>query len=410
MNIRLFVAFLSIPLALFGISLEEIAYLERGYVEKVRNQLHENPELRWEEEETIETLKSHIDEIQVASGKEIKVHEHFTGGLVADLIVKGAKKQILFRADIDALPICEEASHSPCSKKIGIMHAGGHDVQSAMLMAGLKVLASSDIKPKYNVRFVWQRAIENPGTGSIPESGAKRLIEEGILSGIDEVFALHLLVNTPSGLFVSREGPIFSNSARIEFQIKTTGGHVSSPHQGVNALRVTHAIQNVLNDLVIRHKGPKETISIEPSILLSGTATNSMPSEATMWYSFRNLLPTHERDELFEQICHEVNLESQRLGAEVKCRLVAGHPSTFNHSDSYSRVNQLLLENQIETGATDPILSGEDFSYFLQKRPGSFWILGAFKNSSGGHHSPNFDPDPSVFWKGVLFWLVLASG
>lgn len=389
--------------------LTELAKEQQEYVVRVRRHIHENPELRWEETETLQFIEDQTHIMTVVKRYLNGVHRPF-GGTWFDIIFDPSFDTILFRADVDALPIQEETGLEFASKIPGKMHACGHDIHAAMLLGFLRALANPEIEPKHNLRIVFQRAEENPGSEPNPKSGGQTLVEEGVLAGISRAYMLHIWRSGNAGVFYSRPGALLANSDRWKIMVKTSGGHVARPFAGTNALRVTQAIQNTLDSVATRILASHEPISIEPTILQSGTATNIMPSHAELFYGVRTMLGPENRAGFFARLEDIVKKVVKIFpNAEVSFERIFGHPMLFNNDEEFARTRKILSENDEELSLHEPVLGGEDFAYYLQKIHGCAVMLGAHQEGSGDHHSPTFNPDESVFWKGVLFWLLLAT-
>jgi amidohydrolase len=397
--------------------LQSLAKSMESFVLKARAYLHANPELRWQENETIDFVRNggRIGASENLTPLDIKIQDRYQGGLVVDLGFEKGLDRIIFRADIDALPVQEETGLPYASVVPGKMHACGHDVHTAMLLGAYRALVTSRIKCKHNIRFVFQRAEENPGTPPNPKSGGQTLVEEGVLEGISHAYGLHIW-NSPDstpGVFYSRPGPFMGNSGRLKIAVKASGGHVAKPSGGVNVLRITQAIQNTLDGYLARTLGPFEPAALEPAILKAGTGSNVMPAEAEMWYGVRTVLPGRMHELYMVEIEETIrSVVFMFPGASVQFERILGHPALINDTKSYKHVESVLLEANQITGFHERILGGEDFAHYLDAEygvPGSFWFLGARKDGTGDHHAPTFNPDESVFWKGVLFWLLLAT-
>lgn len=391
---------------------EQIVEERAPYLHQLRASLHRIPELRWREEETLATILAALEAIEPLPGRQLKIYDHYSGGIVADLDIaeNSSAARWLFRADTDALPVDESQQHAVRSTHPGRMHACGHDIHSAMLLTACRLLAEeAELLPAVQLRFIWQRAEESPGSAPIPQSGAERLIEEGVLEGIEQVYGLHIWAKSPASQFESRPGPFFANSGRLHFTIETKGGHVTKPHQGVNSLRVAHALQVLLSDFALRTLGPLASMSLEPSMLQAGSPGNSMPARAEACYSFRHFMDKEQRQQFIEELGREVQLLAQRYRCSIAMEVRGGHPTCINSAAETELVAQRLRESDLKAVMVEPVMGGEDFACFLEERPGSFWLLGAHQEGSGDHHMGTFDPDPSSFSKGVYFWLLVAG-
>jgi len=328
------------------------------------------------------------------------------GGIWTDFVTNPKYPWLLFRADVDGLPIEEKTGLLFASKNNGKMHACGHDIHSAMLLGAIRAIVSGQVVPCYNLRFVFQRAEENP----ITESGGLKLVNEGVLLNISRVFGLHIWATGETGVFYSRSGALLGNSDRMQITITTTGGHVAQPHNGVNALRVAQAIMNSLEGFYNRTLGPVEPATLEPTILNSGTASNVMPAAAVLWYGVRTMLESKNRDQYLDILEGQIQtIVTGFPGASVKINRILGHPALHNTAEDVEKVYTLLGSLGQKVQEHQPILGGEDFAHYLKNRPGAFFMLGANQPGCGDHHMPSFNPDEAVLWRGILFWLCLAT-
>ncbi|MBM3193208.1 MAG: amidohydrolase [Chlamydiae bacterium] len=377
-----------------------------SYTISLRRELHKIAEPSWREEKTLALISIELDKIS----KESIYPTYITtgkGGIWVDLIVDDHLPFILFRSDIDALPIKEETNLSFSSIHDGYMHACGHDCHAAMLLTSFKAIASGLIFPKSNIRFVFQRAEEcgeNPSGGSI-------LVEEGVLKNIDFVYALHISSTLDSNVFYSRKDLMMANSSYIEFEINCSGGHVMRPDLGSNAI-------SLMTDILTHLKGfeklffpPNEPIVFIPSIATAGGKSNIRPNTAYFCYAIRNFLSQAKREEFIHAIEQKVETIT-KLYPSAKLsnfKVNPGYPALYNNSESYKFVESALREELFQTAPSPILFSGEDFAYYLKETPGSFWLLGAKQSPMHDHHTSKFNPDESTLKTGVAFWLTLAQ-
>jgi hippurate hydrolase len=385
----------------------ELARETESYVLDVRKELHRIPELRFEEAQTLAVVRREVDRCVAADrgkSRDIDIHE-YQGGLVVDVTVDPRVERWLLRADVDGLPVPEQTGLPYASIHPGQMHACGHDAHTAMLLGAFSLLTGR-VLPTRNLRFVWQRAEENPVT----ESGGAMLVREGVCEGVSRVFGLHVDANRPSGWFLSREGAHMANSDRLQVQIACQGGHVARPHHGSNAADIAVDVCAALRGFALRTLGPDEAISLVPAIVRAGTASNVRPDTAELWFAVRNFLDADRRQAFETALTREVEQVVRRYpDATVTVRPVRGHPSLLNTASEVERVRGLLQAAGLETHEDDMRFGGEDFAWYLRARPGCFWFLGAKGEGSADHHAPRFNPDPTVFWRGVHYWLLLAQ-
>lgn len=375
------------------------------YVTRIRSALHEIPELRFEEVRTLMLIKAEIARFTETYGAPLEVRE-LNGGLVVDFTIDPTMDRLLFRADIDGLPVTE-ATGLPCaSKHPKTMHACGHDTHAAMLLGALRVIAKGAVQPIHNLRFVFQRAEENP----ITESGGAMLVREGVCDGIAAAYALHINPDEPAGTFLSRPGRMLGNSDRVKITLACSGGHVAQPHLGTNAIEIGIEIYRALQALPLRTLGPFEPVSLVPAQFNAGMASNVLPGQAVLWFAARNMLSPDAREKFHEAIRAEVtSVVSRYPGATVEVEVIKGHPILTNTPTEVERIGALLASHGQAVAKAEPELGGEDFAHYLYAVPGCMWMLGAHQEGTGTFHTPTFNPDPSVFWRGVLYWLALAT-
>ncbi len=394
-------------------SLKKLALAQQDYVVKIRRELHRNPETRFNTGFTRGLILNEINTIISANRSHVKFGKpcESRGGITVDIDVSGCSDRILARADFDALPVREETGLDWSSVNEGVSHACGHDAHTAMLLGFLRSLSEGSYKPLHNLRLVFQDGEENPGVPPEKESGGEILVREGVLDGIRSAYSLHIFVgdNDRNGVFLSRSGAMMANSGRICFRIKSTGGHAGMPETGVNALRVAQSVMNCIDSLKSSFMSSSEQAALEPVILNAGKSSNVMPTDAELWYSFRTFLHREEHIEVAEKIIGEVKKTAMSAGAELDAIPMHGAPLLINSSDVYKHVAAVLNENGQTTMEIPPMFGGEDFAHYLNDVPGVMFWLDAYQHGSGRQHTPMFNPDENVFWRGVLYWMLLAA-
>ena len=287
------------------------------------------------------------------------------------------------------------------------MHACGHDCHSAMLLGAFKAIAQGYVKPKTNIRFVWQRAEEFTGD----RSGGEKLLQEGVCNGVDFSYGLHISSIEKAGTFSSRAGVYLANAAQIRFTVECSGGHVMRPDLGSNAIYLMTDILNSLRGFEGLFFPPDEPIAFVPSIARSGKTSNIRPNQAEICLAVRNFLPKDRRNQFVEAVKKKINsVVSSYPTAKVSTfNFYEGYPPLKNDFDHYHFINDLLKDSKFTTREAGLAFAGEDFAYYLEKTPGAFWILGARQEPLSDHHSSTFNPDESTLWQGVNFWLLLTT-
>jgi len=376
------------------------------FTAEIRHRLHEIPELQWEEEKTLALIEEEIKKIQASCKVPMELHRK-EGGIYVDVNLDPNYKRLLFRADIDGLPIEEQTGLPFSSKHEGMMHACGHDCHAAMLLGTLKILAENTVSPLHNLRLVWQRAEE---IGPV-QSGGYRLVEEKVLNGVSFCYGLHISSTEDHGTFISRPGYFMCQAGQLKIEIECSGGHVMRPEFGSNGIDIMTDIHMSLRGFELRKLGPNEIISFVPSISKAGTACNIRPGHAEMWYAVRNFLSEERLEEFIAAIRYRIELI---VKSYPKARLATftyypGYPPLINDPENYAFIKSLVNDAGMKTDTVPFLFSGEDFSYYLEKCVGSYWCLGAKKGERTDHHSATFNPDESVLWQGIAFWLLIAT-
>ncbi len=393
-------------------NLMKAAQSQQSYVVEIRREFHRHPEIRYE---TVLTRRRILDEVISLADRNygnvaIQPPLKLRGGIMVDIDIEGSHDRLLFRADFDALPVPEKTGLEYSSQTEGISHACGHDTHTAMLLGFLRCVSEGSVLPNHHLRLVFQDAEENPGTSPEPVSGGYLLVKEGVLHSISSAYALHIGAGEEGthGVFLSRAGAMLGNSGRVRFLLTASGGHAGEPSLGVNALRVAHAVMSRLDTFAARYFRPTDPVALEPVILNTGKGSNVMPAQAELWYGFRTLFPSERHKEMTGKLIAEVKAVADSMGAELEATPFYGHPALHNDPEIFNRVFALLRRNGQEVREIPPLLGGEDFAHYLYGVPGAMFLIDAYTPGSGGQHSPTFNPDEGVFWKGVLFWALLA--
>ena len=356
-----------------------------------RRHFHMHPEIAWQETDTTKKVAKELRKL----GCDI-LQTGFGGtecGLVAEVRGEKPGRCIALRADMDALPMDEENDVPYKSTVPGVMHACGHDAHTAMLLGAAKIL--SEIRPRLSgtVRFLFQPAEE-----SGLKSGAKAMVEEGALEGVDEVAGLHVWAQEPTGSVLYRSGPVMAAADGWYLIIKGKGGHGSTPELAVDPTITAANIVLNLQAVVGREVSAKETVVVSTGILKAGeTAFNIIPDTATMNGTVRSFSPAvqdHGEEAIRRVIAGACQIGRCEYSLDYK-RFI---PATINDpavTEEARKVFEALAgtKNVQEMGL---IMGSEDFSYFQQKVPGTFFFLGSgnpAKGTDNAHHHPKFNVD-----------------
>lgn len=355
-----------------------------------RRHLHAHPELGYEEYKTqafiMKTLES----------QGLKPYAAGDTGVAVDIGASGPL--VLARADIDALPIDEEADVEYRSQNPGAMHACGHDGHVAMMLGVAKILPELLAQSGGRARLIFQPAEEkHPG-------GALKMIRDGVLDGVSRVTGLHLQAEMPRGRIGARIGVQSANSDRFRILIEGRGGHGSAPHHTIDPIPVAGQLIGALQTLVSRHVNPTDAAVVTISAIQSGSAFNAIPSAAELKGTVRTF-KQEVRDSLEGAMRTMVEATAAASGARAELDYMRGYPSVVNTEPEW-RLFRAVVDEYAGPDAwmdIDERMGGEDFSYYLQERPGVFWNLGAqIGPNPYPHHHGRFTWDEAVMPLGLF--------
>ena len=362
--------------------------LEEIYPEmiEIRRDLHQHPEVSFQEVRTPKLIADFLTDL----GLEVKTG---VGGRGVTAMLRGEKKgpTIAIRADFDALPIQDEKEVSYKSLVPGVMHACGHDGHTATLLGVAKVLTKYREELRGNVLFIHQFAEE------VAPGGAKSMIEDGCLEGVDVIFGTHLISTLPYGEVYYREGFAMAASDLYEITITGKGGHGSNPHMTVNPLITASQLVVNLQQIVSRCVDPLKSAVLSVGTFHSGTTFNVVPHTAKISGTVRTFDPD-VRDLIEEQMTRVAEATSMANGATCEVSYQRGYDPVWNHPEETQYIREIASdvigeENVKERSA---VMGGEDFSYYLKNVPGTFFFTGAEVSDPEQvypHHHQLFDFD-----------------
>jgi len=365
-----------------------------------RRDFHQYPELSFQEFRTADLIAKELKSM----GLEPKPNIGKTG-IIADLIF-GDGPMIALRADMDALPIQETSGLSFASKNDGIMHACGHDGHMAMLLATAKVLTQK--KNLYNgkVRFIFQPAEEGGG-------GARYMIKDNCLEQVDEIYGIHVWNYQPVGEVGVKDGPVMAAADLFDIHIRGIGGHGAAPQGTVDSIIVaSHLIQS-LQTIVSRNTNPLDSTVVSIGKINGGHNFNIIADEVILSGTARAY--TEKNRNLIKNRMHEIILGIEKTyNAKIAFNYKDGYPPTINHTDPTKKVLR-AAQKVVGDRAGLPYLSmgGEDFAYYLQKKPGCFFFVGSAPNEKAlfetPHHCSHFDMDEKALLIGSSIYLNLLD-
>ena len=366
----------------------------------VRRHLHAHPELSFEEAETARFVAEKLESWGYDVTRNVGGH-----GVVARMTLGAGKKSIAIRADMDALPITEETGRPYASTVASKMHACGHDGHTTILLGAAEYLARTR---RFNgtVNLIFQPAEE---AGAL--SGAPAMIADGLFERFpfDVIFGLHNHPGAPEGTWLMRSGPLMAAADSAEIIIRGKGGHASRPHLTVDPVVVACNLVVSLQSVVSRSIDPTQTAVVTVGAIHAGEAANVIPESAKLLLSIRSFDPK-VRETLEVRIRKLTETIADGYGATAEIEYTRGHPVVVN-SEAETEFARMVAEELVgaeNVGLCNLIPGSEDFSHFLEHRPGSFLRLGNGVESAI-LHSAKYDFADKSLTVGAAMWARLTE-
>ena len=352
----------------------------------IRRYLHQHPELSFQEYNTASFIQDYYEKLNIEVKGQVGGN-----GVVAKVYGKKPGKTVALRADFDALPIQDEKDVPYKSLVPGVMHACGHDGHTATLLILAKTLNELRDELEGNYVFIHQHAEEYaPG-------GAASMIKAGCLEGVDVIFGTHLWASEQTGTIQFRTGPMMAAADRFEIEIQGKGGHGAQPHKTRDAIVTASQLVVNLQQIVSRKVSPVNAAVVTVASFIAENAFNVIADKAKLTGTVRTFNEEVRQfiEQEMERIIHGTCYASD---SSYQFDYLRGYPPVVNHEKETGiliRCAQLVPEvtNIVET---EPEMGGEDFAYYLEKVPGTFFFTGAkpIREEDGyPHHHPKFDID-----------------
>lgn len=382
---------------------DAVAFYESPFFERVRairRDLHAHPELSWQEHRTARRVAEVLDELKIPYTRGVA-----GTGVVADLPGPSGAPIVALRADMDALPITEETGLPFASQNAGVMHACGHDGHTAILLGAAELLAREATLPA-PVRLIFQPAEEQG-------SGAKAMVDAGVLDGVGAVFGGHVDRNFSAGAVAATPGAVNASTDCFTVRLSGRGGHAARPHETIDAVAIGALLVASLQTIVSRETNPLDPAVVTVGRFAAGTAANVIASEAHLEGSIRALDPA-VRSALHGSVRRIAESVAAAHGAAAAVTIDRGTPPVVNHVQATDWAHQAATA-ALGAGAVArmprPSMGGEDFSYYQEKVPGCFVRFGtaSAEDENFPTHTSRFDFDERALVAGAVFFHAVAQ-
>ena len=363
---------------------------------QLRQDLHQNPELGFQEEQTKARVASILRDLG------LEVHEGI--GVVGILRAGSGNRAIGLRADMDALPIQETGTQAYVSQTPGVMHACGHDGHTAMLIGAAAHLAETQDFDG-TIVFIFQPNEEHG-------LGAQAMIEEGVLSRfpVEEVYAIHNLPGAPVGQVSTRKGLICSSESLFEITLTGQGGHASMPQAGRDVITIGADVVQALQTIIARRLAPGSGAVVSVTEFVTDGQRNVLPGKAVLKGDARARSP-EDRDAIERFMRQIVSGIVSAHGINAEVTFNTEFVETINADAPTDAVARAANSNQLETISDRPPMSfSEDFAHFAAAVPGCFMLLGNGTDGPNGQplHSDNYDFNDALLPIGVSLWSAIV--
>lgn len=368
-----------------------------AYMIEMRRHLHRMPELSLQEKETAAFIR---EQLKALGYEPVAIADT---GTYTDFIVDPEKPWLLFRADIDALPVTEETGLPFASEHPGKMHACGHDGHTSMLLGAARAFKLGELKSAYNLRFAFQPAEEMYG-------GAARMIAAGVLpEHLAGAFGFHLWPQVPYGKFGWRKGTLMASNDRFTITITGKGAHAAMQNVGKNALQAGAMLALELPRLSSRILSPSRAALIFVGTMNAGSGYNIVADRCTMEGTCRALTP-EDRDAIEAGIKELASGIAALYGVQIEVEYVRQYPPLLTHESAADEIRKIFPENLLWE-APEPFMTAEDFAYFTEKVNGGMLLLGTGREDYPNPlHSSRFTFDENLMALGVEAYGILANG
>lgn len=366
-----------------------------------RRHLHRHPELSFKEKETSAFVAKILQELGV------EVSTNVGGfGLVGNIRGSLPGKTVALRADMDALPIHDEKTCEYASQTPGVMHACGHDGHTATLLAVAEYFSKMKHQLRGQIRLIFQPAEETyPG-------GATSMIEQGVLDGVDAIYGVHLWTPIPVGTVASAPGPLMASTDEFFIDIQGRGGHGGMPHKTVDSVVAASALVMQLQSIVSRSVDPLDPAVVTIGSIQGGTAQNIIADRCRLSGTAR-CFREDTREMIRSRIYDFAEGTAKGYGAEASITYMMGYPSTVNDEHEFDRFFRVAPSVfGVKAEISPKIMPAEDFSYYLQRVPGCFMLVGAGnaeKSADRPHHHPKFDIDEEAMLYAAGLLITMAE-
>ncbi len=372
---------------------------------QIRREIHQNPELSFQEFETQKRVEDYLQNKLGLTTKRLA-----NTGVVALIEGKNPQKKVVgLRADMDALPIVEVNDGRPYrSKNEGVMHACGHDVHTTSLLGAATILNEMRNEFEGTIKLVFQ-----PGEEKLP-GGASWMSADGVLNDpkVDVMIGQHVMPLLNTGKIGIRKGLYMASTDELYVTVKGKGGHGAIPNLAVDSVLIAAHIVVALQQIVSRNANPAMHSVLSFGKVIAQGATNVLPDEVKMEGTFRTMDETW-REEAHKRMIKMAQGIAESMGGSVDFEIKRGYPFLKN-DETTTEICQQAAEEYVGSENVKPLdiwMAAEDFAYYSQEVPSCFYRLGTRNEEKGtgvSVHNAKFDVDEDALEQGAGLFAYMA--
>lgn len=337
-----------------------------NFAKKIRHELHKHPELSWSEYKTSKKIRN------ILNTYGIEWKEYSNTGTVGYIAKNKKGIHIALRCDIDAIEISEKTNLPYSSLNESCMHACGHDGHTATLIAVALFLKKNENSLPGPISLIFQPAEEGG-------HGAKQLIIDGCLNNVDYIYGWHNWPSIKYNQALCPDGTIMAGNATFKVYIQGRGGHSSQPEVCKDPVLAASAITMALQQIVSRQVSPQKASVVSVTSINAPSGLTTIPSKSYLHGSIR--FSDHDmKEDIKRSMFSIINNISTAYGVSSNIEFNDRYNPTINHSIPSITARKILNEIFGENWKSDhisPIMASEDFSYYLNKIPGAFILIGS---------------------------------
>ena len=370
---------------------------------EIRKHLHQHPELSFEENKTADFVFSTLKSVGLHPERMAKT------GVVAMINGGHSGPVIALRADLDALPIQEMNDVPYKSLNNGVMHACGHDVHTASLLGAAMILNDLKADLSGSIKLIFQ-----PGEEKLP-GGASIMIKEGVLENPKpaSIVGQHVFPELEVGKVGFRSGMYMASCDEIHITVKGKGGHGAMPHLAIDPVLISSHLVIALQQVVSRKSNPLIPSVLSIGKFIANGATNVIPDQVKLEGTFRTF-DEEWRIEAHQEIMKIAENLVTSMGGTCDIDIKKGYPFVYNDEELTERSRLSAAKYLGEQNVVELPMraTGEDFSFYTQAMPGTFYRLGvanAAKGITHPVHSAHFDADEEALriGSGLMAWIAM---